>query len=176
VLQNWWGESYNGNMSISAGITAVKASLDLAKVLSDRLSRPELDVGDVRAKVHEMLIHMVNAQLALGDAQVEISDLRRELDNRAELRALDADVEFRVDGGFFVRKSEAQTGLIAYCPLCWKSDGKIIPLKASTGELAGCFSCSIHKTEYKTAQGEKNAERFWRNINASPRGGGWDSH
>jgi hypothetical protein len=66
-------------MPVGEGISAVKASLELAKLLSDRLNRPEIDVADVRSKVHEMLIHMVNAQVALGEAQIEISELRQQL-------------------------------------------------------------------------------------------------
>jgi hypothetical protein len=136
-------------MSITAGITAVKASLDLAKILSDRLNRPDIDIVDVRAKVHEMLIHMVNAQVALGEAHVQISDLRRELENRDEQKALDADMDFVIDGGFYVRKSEAPRGLIPYCPVCWKKDGATVPLETSM--TPGWYRCSIHSTLYKTA-------------------------
>ncbi|MEI9974285.1 MAG: hypothetical protein WDO73_20890 [Ignavibacteriota bacterium] len=52
-------------MSIAAGITPAKASLELAKLIG-KLNHPNIDVADVRAKVHEMLIHMLNAQVALG--------------------------------------------------------------------------------------------------------------
>jgi hypothetical protein len=41
------------SMSITAGITAAKASLDLTKVLMDLLNRPNIDPVDVRGKVHE---------------------------------------------------------------------------------------------------------------------------
>jgi hypothetical protein len=43
-------------MSITAGLTAAKASLELTTKLMDLLNRPEIDVADVRAKTHEMLI------------------------------------------------------------------------------------------------------------------------
>ena len=137
-------------MSIAAGISAAKASLELAKLLSDRLSQPDIDVADVRAKVHEMLIHMVNAQVALGEAQVELSDLRNQLDDREAKRALDADMEFRADGGFWVRKSEIDKALIPYCPACWGKDGKLVAMASYS--KPGVFRCPLHeKAVYSTS-------------------------
>jgi hypothetical protein len=59
-------------MSIAAGLTATKATLDIAKILMDKVSRPNTDVHEVRASVQEMLIHVVNAQIALGEAQRDL--------------------------------------------------------------------------------------------------------
>ena len=138
-------------MSVTAGVTAVKASLELAKILSDRLNRPDVDVADVRSKVHEMLIHMVNAQVALGEAQVEISDLRRELDDRGARKSLEADVEFRTDGGFWVRKSEADKALIRYCPACWGKDAKLVAMAPYS--KPGVYRCPLHeKAVYATSE------------------------
>src|ERR1035437_5431156 len=105
------GQGTKGLMSVVAGITAAKASLELTTKILDLVNRPQIDAADVRGKVHEMLIHLVNAQVALGEAHVEISDLRRQLEERDGLKALDADMEFQIDGGFYVRKSEAGRGL-----------------------------------------------------------------
>jgi hypothetical protein len=49
-------EHYKDNMDFTAGIGAVKASLELGRILSERLNRPDIDAADVRAKIHEMLI------------------------------------------------------------------------------------------------------------------------
>jgi hypothetical protein len=38
----------------------------------DKVSRPNTDVHEVRASVQEMLIHVVNAQIALGEAQRDL--------------------------------------------------------------------------------------------------------
>ena len=137
-------------MSVVAGITAAKASLELTTKILDLVNRPQIDAADVRGKVHEMLIHLVNAQVALGEAHVEISDLRRQLEERDGLKALDADMEFQIDGGFYVRKSEAGRGLIPYCPVCWKKEGQTIPLQNSG--KPGRFWCIVHKSAYTTAE------------------------
>jgi hypothetical protein len=153
-------------MPILEGISAVKASLELAKLVSDRLNRPDIDVADVRAKVHEMLIHMVNAQMALGEAHIEISDLRRQLEEREVLKELDADMDYQVDGGFYIRKSEASKGVIAYCPICWKDTLKAIPMQATM--TPGWFRCNIHKVVHRTKANmedeiRRNQERASRN-------------
>src|ERR1700693_599297 len=95
-----------------------------------------------------MLIHVVNAQVALGEAQLENADLRRQLDDRETLRALEGDMDFQIDGGFYVRRSESSKGLIAYCPVCWQKDGKTIPLEVH--DKLGNFWCSVHKNDYRT--------------------------
>ena len=136
-------------MSIAGGIAAVKASLDVAKIVSDRLTRPDIDVVEVRSKVHEMLIHMVNAQVALGEAQVEICDLHRQLDDSETLKLLEADVEFEQDGHFWVRKSERPTGVIPYCPACWGKDRKLVAMAPYM--KPGVVKCPLHETAYTTS-------------------------
>jgi hypothetical protein len=136
-------------MSITAGITAAKASLDLTKVLMDLLNRPNIDPVDVRGKVHELLIHLVNAQVALGEAQVEISELQNQLDNRRELKAIQEDLEIDPDGQYYYRTSERTANKhIPYCPVCWGDKAKLVPLTILAEGLA--FQCSIHKSQYHT--------------------------
>lgn len=105
-------------MAILEGIAAGKAALDVSKIIMDMVNRPDGNLADVRGKVSELLIHVVNAQVALGEARVEISELQTLLDDREALKALNNDMDFHVDGGFFIRKSETNKGLIAYwtCP------------------------------------------------------------
>ena len=87
-------------MSIAAGITATKATLDVAKLLMDKLNVPDVDVHDVRSKVQEMLIHAVNAQTALGVAQIELAELRHRLDSQEAFKVVAEDMEYQKDGGF----------------------------------------------------------------------------
>ena len=61
-------------------------------------------------------------------------------------------MEYVDDGGFYVRKSERDNGKsIPYCPLCFKSDGKVVPLNPGTN--SGRYSCSIHESSHTTAAG-----------------------
>jgi hypothetical protein len=159
-------------MSIIAGMTAAKASLELTTKLMDLLNRPEIDVVDVRAKVHEMLIHLVNAQVALGEAHVEIADLRHRLDERDTLKALDSDMDFQINGGFYVKKSEAAKGLIPYCPICWQKDHNTVPLE--TSKTPGWFKCSVHSTVYETNEC-RNRARSASGGSRLPRSGGSSS-
>lgn len=140
-------------MSVTAGIAAVKASLELAKLLSDKLDRPDIDVADVRAKVHEMLIHMVNAQVALGDANAEISDLRGRLQDRQREAAIEASLEFGED--LYWRRTADHGFDGPYCPTCWDDDRKLIHLKfVAEGSFPmregrrRRYDCVLHKTEY----------------------------
>jgi hypothetical protein len=61
-------------------------------------------------KISELLIHLVNAQIALADANNEISDLKRKLEKEDTLKILEQDMDYQIDGGFFTRKSEAGKG------------------------------------------------------------------
>jgi len=157
-------------MSVVAGINATKASLELAKLISDKLNHPNIDVEDVRAKVHEMLIHMVNAQVALGEAHVEIGDLRRQLSEQEGLKALDADMDFQIDGGFFVKKSEVDKGVIAYCPMCWKDAQKAIPMQGSA--TPGWYRCNLHKVVFQTKEHIEHSRRALMEANAGTRHSG----
>ena len=136
-------------MSIAAGIAATKATLELTRIISDLVKRPNIDAADVQGKLHEMLIHAVNAQAALGEAQMEITELRHQLDDREALKTLEADVEFEQDGKFYVRKSERQTGIIPYCPACWGKDRKLVAMAPYM--KPGVVKCPLHETAYCTS-------------------------
>jgi hypothetical protein len=155
--------------SITAGLTATKAALDLAKLLIDKLNKPDVDAHEVRGEVQEMLIHVVNAQTALGEANIEMIELRQTIDDREAFKALDADMQFQQDGGFYVRRSEADQGLIPYCPVCWKKDGKTIPL----GRLdEGHYHCHVDKSYYRTNRFlELSKEKAAQSARRQPRSG-----
>jgi hypothetical protein len=50
--------------------------------------------------VSELLIHVVNAQVALAEARIEISEMQTQLDDREALKALNDDMDFKIDSGF----------------------------------------------------------------------------
>jgi len=137
-------------MSIAAGIAATKATLDLTKIISDLVKRPNIDAADVQAKLHEMLIHAVNAQTALGEAQQEITELRRQLDDQEASRATQADLEMDPLCRYYVRKSERERGLIPYCPTCWRTERKLVPLTLL--QHPGSFMCAIHKVKFASPE------------------------
>ena len=137
-------------MSVAEGLGAAKAGVELAKRLMDLLNRPDIDVNDVHTKLQEMLIHVVNAQVALAEAQSDIADLRHRVEQLELLKQVEDDMDYRIDGGFYVRKSERDKGVIGYCPLCWKHDQKAVPLR--TGATEGWFHCDIHGSSYETAE------------------------
>ena len=136
-------------MPIIEALTAAKAALDISGKISDLVNRPHIDAAEVRANVHQMLIHLVNAQSGLSEAQVEIAELRQKLDDQERIRAIEADLEIEPDGQYYYRKSERSAGKqIQYCPVFWGDKGKLIPL-THTAEST-LFECGIHKTKYPT--------------------------
>lgn len=138
-------------MVVTEGIAAVKASLELAKVLSDRLNRPDIDVADVRSKVHEMLIHMVNAQVALGEAQVKLTELRQQIADQEEAKTLEATLEF-AEGAYWRRKLDSQLDG-PYCLTCWDDKKKLVRLKHTPGRFGEDgtmlrYDCVLHQSMY----------------------------
>jgi hypothetical protein len=169
TLANGKGREYKGAMSLVASLAAVKATLETGKIVRDLIQQPKVDAHAVEAHLHEMLVHLNNVYSSLVDARVEMDELRTAADTRAAKKVLDDDMAFQVDGGYYIKQSEKEKGLIAYCPLCWKDNDKTVPLHAQS--IPGCFQCSIHKTEYKTAKGREGTSEFWRTLNDNPRRG-----
>lgn len=157
-------------MSIAAGLTATKAGLEVAKLLMDKLSSPEVNVGEVRSSVQEMLIHVVNAQVALGEAQgthyaTEEANrqLRREIEQLKESQAVTANLVF-ADEVYFKRKGDG-TFDGPFCPACWDIDGKLLRLKLDgVGQYGGCpdetrcrkYDCIVHRIMYFIAEAKFN--------------------
>jgi hypothetical protein len=140
-------------MAILEGIAATKAALEVSKLVMDLLNRPDANMTDVRSRMNELLAHVVNAQVALGDALVELGSLRTQLEDKEAQKALNADMEIETDGMFWVRKSQRAAGLIPYCPACWRK--RELTLLAPAGS-PGSYRCPVHQnTIYRTSQYEK---------------------
>jgi polyhydroxyalkanoate synthesis regulator phasin len=136
-------------MPIAEGIAAAKAAIEVSKIISDLVNRPNINAEEVRSRVHQMLIHVVNAQTALAEANVEISELRHRLDDREALRTLNADLEVVSDGDYYIRKSERDIGKpVPYWPACWGATGKLLPLVSLP--TRGVLHCPIHKVLHYT--------------------------
>ena len=145
-------------MAIIEGLAAIKATLELARLTSDLVKRPDIDAPKVQANLHEMLIHAVSAQSALADAQQEIGELRRKLDESSALELLRADMEPVPDGGFLIRRSERERGVLnPYCPVCFGREDRAVLLVPMA---IGYYSCAIHKdATYKTKAYHEEQER-----------------
>lgn len=160
-------------MSIAAGLTATKATLDIAKALMDRLNTPNVDVHDVRMKVQEMPIHVVNAQIALGEVQSAVHaaeddnrQLRRELETLKDSRAV-ADSLVFADEVYLRRKKDGSFDG-PFCPACRDIDGKLVRLKlGGKGQYGGCpdqtpcrkYDCITHKISYFIPESKFNNVR-----------------
>src|ERR1035441_6232715 len=99
-------------MTIAMGVSATKAGFDLIKRLRDAIGRPDVDPGDVQARLVELQSLMLDAQRALGDAEEESRSLRAQLAAKESLEEVEADLDFATDGRFWIRKSERDTALI----------------------------------------------------------------
>jgi hypothetical protein len=145
-------------MSIIAGLTATKAALDIAKLTLDKLNSAGVDVHEVRAGIQEMLIHVVNAQVALGEANVEISELRQQLNDREALKVIEADLEYQIDGGHYLRKSDGAW----CCPVCWGDQKRVVPMAPMA---SGFYRCPLHNQAYHTKAAEEAQARALEEAN-----------
>jgi hypothetical protein len=113
-----------------------------------------------------MLIHVVNAQLALGDAQEEIRELKQTIGEFENLKVIGDDLEYVKDGGYYRRKSDEAP----CCPTCWGNNQKAVAMQPMA---SGYYRCPIHDASFHTdVEGEmrRNAARSpWVN----PRGPRW---
>jgi hypothetical protein len=129
-------------MNIPAGISATKTGFDLIKSLREALGRPDVNPGDVQSRLVELQSLMLDAQQALGDAQEENRSLREQLAAKTGLEQIEADLEFATDGRFWVRKSEKDTTLIPYCPVCWGKEKQLVVM--GRYKYPGMYKCSVH--------------------------------
>lgn len=139
-------------MSIAAGISATKTGFDLIRSLRDAIGRPDVNPGDVQARLVELQALMLDAQRALGDAEEENRGLRAQLASEDRLKQIEADLEFATDGRFWVRRSEKETALIPYCPVCWGKEKQLVVLSAF--QYPGVYKCAVHDGVYKTKEYE----------------------
>ena len=105
-------------------------------------------------ELYEKLIALQSDALAMADEnwnlKEQVRSLEQQLEEQKKLLDVTEDMEYVEDGGFYVRKSERDNGKsISYCPLCFKSNGKMVPL--NPGSNLGCYKCDIHNARYETA-------------------------
>jgi len=129
----------------AAGISATKAAFDLIKSLREALGRPEVDPGDIQARLVELQSLMLDAQRALADSDSENRDLKLQLEEAT--RKTDFGTSFTFQHGVYWREN------YPYCPICWDTkkqptrlSGPIHEFPAGPGLLL--WSCSLDKGQF----------------------------
>ncbi|MGD0014303.1 MAG: hypothetical protein ABSD56_07760 [Bryobacteraceae bacterium] len=135
-------------MSIAAGISATKTGFDLIRSLREAIGRPDVNPGEVQARLVELQSLMLDAQKALGDSEEENRTLSAQLAAKEHLEEIEADLEFATDGRFWTRKSEKDKALIPYCPVCWGKEKQLVVMGACW--WPGVYKCSVHDGVYTT--------------------------
>jgi hypothetical protein len=139
-------------------------AFDIGAKAIDLLHTPKIDPEAVKVKIAEIQQLVLSAQRELNEAAEVNYQLKRALDDRAELRALEADMEYQQDGDFFIRKSERDGGTpIPYCATCWGETKKTIALKQTSNP--GALQCIVHKTLFKTKSYMAREEEAIRQAN-----------
>jgi hypothetical protein len=136
-------------MDITAAISGAKTTFELARALQSGLARQQIKPEEVPARLMELQQHILSMQAIVHDLAEENRQLRARLDDNDEHDKLLEDMEYREDGNFWIRKSEADKGLIAYCPACWGAEKKLVAM--APFKHPDVYRCPLHeKTAYTT--------------------------
>jgi len=144
-------------MELGTAIKAGKDGFQFVRDLRGAIQREEVKPTEVADRLLQIQQLLLELQAALSGALDENRELRRQLDDKADKKAVAADMVWELDGHFFVKNSERALGLIPYCPTCWKSNGKDVPLAATC--TPGFFRCAIHDTPFNTSGRLRQAQR-----------------
>jgi hypothetical protein len=131
-------------MSIAIGISATKAGFDLIKSVRELVKRPDIDAGEISARLLELQDLMLDARDALSEAQDEKARLEAKVTEL--MRMADFGKDFKSEHGVLWYDG------FPYCPTCWNVDRKTVRL-GGPGEVGArnlCpWTCPIHKVEYR---------------------------
>ncbi len=129
-------------LSLAGVATAVGIIKDIAALARDGKTQ------EVGQRVIELQSAMLDLQAQMTELLEENRSLKACLNDKRRQDELEADIEFEPDGQFYVRKSERDTNLVRYCPVCWGTDRKLVPL--TPYKYPGVFRCAIHESCYST--------------------------
>jgi len=102
--------------------------------------------GEAKAELAEIQQRLLGLQQDFSLLVDENQRLKREAEERDRMADIEADLEFTTDGHFYVRKSEKEKGVIAYCPVCWGNEKKLVPL--TRFRYPGSLQCVLHEKQY----------------------------
>jgi hypothetical protein len=151
---------------ISTGLGATKTGLELINAFLKRTKDGALKPADVEDCLRQLHDNMWEAKRALQVADDENQKLRRRIEEHERQAAIGNDLQWEADGGFWIRKSEAEKGVcIRYCPTCYGEKRLLIPLTEAM--TAGMFSCPNHGgTPHPTKSYRTRDEEQIRKMNA----------
>jgi hypothetical protein len=131
--------------SILDALQALKVAADIVKAF--RAADVSFKKAELKLKVAELADALVNAHLAVVEAQGEILAQKRriaELETAQDLR----DRIVHRENVYFVRDGETEKG--PYCPRCFESEQKVMPLTALSGpsRAFAYYACPQCKARY----------------------------
>lgn len=136
-------------MGIVEGLGALKTGFDIANSINQRVKEGKLYPNEIADQLLRLQQAMIDSQRALMDAENEIKALKEKIAADNQTKQVDQDLEWVEDGGFFISKTDKSLGkLIRYCPLCWRTTNKLVPLNPQSGH--GHFRCDIHHSNHET--------------------------
>ncbi|HEY3739439.1 MAG TPA: hypothetical protein VGL53_06330 [Bryobacteraceae bacterium] len=133
-------------MDFGASIGTTKTAFDLIKALRESLGRPDVNPGEIQARLIEMQSLILDLQHALSDAEEEQRHLKKKLEDAESFKALEALMIFEES----VRWMKLPDGKLRgpFCPDCWTEynrQARLIPEdvdEVSSGRLA--YGCRLH--------------------------------
>lgn len=131
--------------TVSTVLSLVKTLTELQKGAKNR------EAGGILRELNQNIVQLQFGYSKLVD---ENRRLKQQVKDFANLEEIRKDLEWVPDGGFWVRKSEkANDTFIPYCPTCWGSESKLVPM-AGYG-APGAFKCALHDSVHHTKQYEE---------------------
>jgi hypothetical protein len=137
-------------VSIIAGISATKTGFELVKGVVEKLKRPDVDAGEVSARLLELQGLMLEAREALSAAHDEIAQLKKAIAAFDQTAALEKLMVY--DQSVYWKRGSDSADLERhpYCTTCWDKERRLSHLKP--GATRGTWTCQIDRSTYQTEE------------------------
>lgn len=141
-------------MDITGSLAGATAAFELIGTLRNALSSRTISPEEIANRMMEIQQILLTLQRDLSQSAMDNWTLRKEIDELKSAADSKADIEYVEDGGYYVRRSEAIDTLIAYCPLCWGNNDKLVPMNRHE---TGSFFCFIHGVNFSTTKSRRRS-------------------
>jgi hypothetical protein len=132
-------------IDIVAGLSLAKNALDIVKAVREAHKQKKLTSEEMRDYLDTLQDKLVDVKTALSDADEEIRNLKRQLEEAT--RKADFGASFKSEHGVYWRDG------FPYCPICW--DNKRQPTRLSgpdhvfpAGPGMLLWNCSVDKGQF----------------------------